>query len=81
MFHQHHIRAGAADLLDDFEAVTGLADHGHVALGLDDHAKAGADQRLVVGQEDTDHCGDPVSGMWARTANPPSQGPASSAPP
>jgi hypothetical protein len=33
-------------------AVGGLTDHRHVRLGLEDHPEAGADEGLVVGDQD-----------------------------
>ena len=40
--------------LDGSLAVLGLGDHAQIRLGLEDHPKAGPDQRLVVGNQDAD---------------------------
>ena len=52
--HQHHVRAPAGDDVDRGIAVARLADDGDVGLGVEDHAKAGAQQPLVVGDDDRD---------------------------
>ena len=44
----------SAGALDRLAAVRRLADDLDVGLGLEDHAEAGADQRLVVGDQDAD---------------------------
>ena len=49
------------------EAVTGLADDFEVGFGVEDDAEAGADELLVVGDQDPDHGVFP-SGSRARTA-------------
>ena len=50
----------------------GLADHVEVGLGVEDHAEAGADQGLVVGDEDADaHAASLSFGIVARTRKPP----------
>ena len=72
--------------VDRLRAVGGLADDVDVVLGVEDHPEAGADERLVVGDQDRGcSCGLLVSacrGMRARTANPPpSRRPADSSPP
>ena len=40
---------------DRFGAVAGLTDDLDAGLRLEDHAEACAHERLIVGQEDTDH--------------------------
>ena len=76
----------APDLLDGVEAVGGLADDLEVVLGVEDHAEAGAHERLVVGDQQPDaHAtlnSRAADGSAARTRQPPpSAGPASSSPP
>ena len=41
--------------VDRLAAVAGLADHLDVGLGVEDHAEAGADELLVVRDQDADH--------------------------
>ena len=41
----------ARDRLDGLAPVGGLADHLDVRLGVEDHAEAGADERLIVGDQ------------------------------
>ena len=68
-----------ADQVQRGGAVVGLAHDREVLLGVEEHAEAGADQGLVVGEHDPDH--DRPSHV-ARTRNPPpGRGPASSRPP
>ena len=69
--------------LDRLAAVAGLADHLEIGLGVEDDAKAGADERLIVCDGDPDHpAGSGASGSRTRTANPcPFRLPASSTPP
>ena len=64
--HEHDVRLVQARELDGLRAVRRLADDGDVGLRLEDHAKAAADQRLIVGQQDADH-GVLGSGRRART--------------
>ena len=76
----------AADLLDGVEPVGGLAHDLEVVLGVEDHAEAGAHERLVVGDQQSDAHATLSSlaaiGRVARTRQPPpSAGPASSSPP
>jgi hypothetical protein len=74
--HQHDVGRQATRLLDRRVAVGRLADDVDVLLGVEDHAEAGAHQRLVVGDQDADH-----SGSLATTSNPPpATGPARSEP-
>ncbi len=69
-----------ACLLDRLAPVGGLADDVDVGLGAEDHPKPGADEALVVGEQNADHRAD--SGNRARTRKPPSGfAPASSSPP
>ena len=72
-------------LLDGVEAVGGLADHVEVVLGVEDHAEPGADQRLVVGDQQA-HAQTRLNsrtsvGKVARTRQPCSCGPAANEPP
>jgi hypothetical protein len=48
--------------------VVGLAGDLYVVLRLEDHAQATAHERLVVGDDDTDHDGVPSRGSRARSA-------------
>ena len=59
----------------------GLADDLHLGLGVEDHAEAGAHERLVVDEQDADHVRDSIGSTARRTKPPPSRGPASSVPP
>ena len=52
--HQHDVGAPAGDDVDRGVAVGRLADDGDVGLGVEDDAKAGAQQALVVGDDDGD---------------------------
>ena len=81
--HQHHVGAKAARGLDRRQPVFRFADHLDVRLGLEDHAKAGAHQRLVVDDQNADrHQAAGLTGSRATTANPPpGRGPALKAPP
>ena len=60
-----------------------LADHDDVGLGVEQRAKAGPHERLIVGEDDRDHRVSRVgTGRWATTRKPPpSLGPASTVPP
>ena len=62
-------------LMDDVErpgAVSCFADHLDVGLGVQQHAEAGPDEGLVVGQDDSDHEDTSARvGSTARTRNPP----------
>ena len=55
--------------LDGLAPVGGLADDLEPVLGVEDHAEAGADERLVVGDEDADAH---AAGCWSgrRTRRP-----------
>ena len=71
---QELVRTGFRVVLDaepDFEVVgeaaDGLADHFEIGFGVEDDAEAGADELLVVGDQDPDHGAAP-SGRRARTA-------------
>ena len=60
----------------------GLAHHLHVVLDVEDHAEAGADHRLVVGDQDADGHQAPVAGKRASDREAAAgAGPASSVPP
>jgi hypothetical protein len=75
--HQHHVDLARRTGLDGLGTVGCFADHLDVGLRLKDHPQAGADQGLVVGEDDADHvCA--AYGRWALTTNPPwAPGPAS----
>ena len=77
--HQDDVGAQPSRLLDGLSAVGGLSHHLDVRRRLEQLAKAGADKRLVVRDEDSrTH----ASGRCARISNPPpSMGPVSKAPP
>ena len=61
-----------AALLDGLDAVLGLGDHVDVLLAGEEHPEAGADHRLVVGDEDADrHDRPPASGRRVRSTKPP----------
>ena len=84
--HQHDVGLELADLLDGVEPVGRLANHLEVVLRVEDHAEAGAHQRLVVGDQQSDAQATLSSlvdiGRVARTRQPPpSAGPMTSSPP
>src|SRR6201999_773766 len=64
-------------------AVGRLANNLDLGIGLKDHPKAGADHRLIIGQQHTDaHSAPSEVGSLTRTSNPPPDtGPAVSWPP
>jgi hypothetical protein len=79
---QHDVGSPLAGEGKRLDAVAGLGDHLDVLLRLEDHAEPAAHERLVVGDENTDHDGGDPIGSRARTAKPPSgRGPTSSSPP
>jgi hypothetical protein len=49
-------RGGSASV-DRRRPVAGLSDHGEVGLGVDHHPEAGADELLVVDEQDADRSG------------------------
>ena len=53
--HERDLRLGQCRLTDGLFAVFGFSDDLDVTLGLQDHPEAGADELLVVGDEDPDH--------------------------
>ena len=65
--HQDDVGALGPGQLDGLVAVDRLADHLDVVRGLEQHAEAGPDQRLVVGEQYPDHRRAPSSGRfrWA----------------
>jgi hypothetical protein len=66
------------------DAVAGLRHDLHVALSLEDHPEARADERLVVDEGDADAHRSPSAariGSRARTEKPEPSGPASNVPP
>ncbi|MET8050223.1 hypothetical protein ABZU75_21750 [Streptosporangium sp. NPDC005286] len=82
--HVHHDDAGTQFLgqAHGFVPVGGLAHEFQVGGGGDDHLQGGADQRLVVGQDDVDrHRTAAGRGRRAVTRKPPSgRGPAEKLP-
>ncbi len=64
-----------AQRLDGGQAVAGLADDGHVRLGVEHHLEPGPHQLLVVDQHDPDRhaalAGTGTTGSQAVTSNPP----------
>ena len=78
--HQHDVGAGRPGEVDGLATVGGLAHHGEVVLGAEDHPEPRPHELLVVGEEDRGH--GTSWGMTALTRKPPSsQGPHSSRPP
>ena len=65
--HQHHLRSQPGRVGDRLLPVTGLADHGHVRLAVEDLAQADAHQLLVVDDQQRGH----VTGRVTCTTNPP----------
>ena len=65
--HQDDVGAQRLGGVERGEAVGGLADDLEVGLGVEDDAEAGADELLVVGDQDADHVASP-NGSRARTA-------------
>jgi hypothetical protein len=53
--HQHHVGLVGDGELDRLGAVDRLAHHLEPGFALDEHAEAGSNERLVVGQQDPDH--------------------------
>jgi hypothetical protein len=51
-----------ARFADRLLAIRGLADDIHVPFGVKDHAETGADERLVVDDQDADSAGDVLGG-------------------
>ena len=83
--HQHDVRGVPAGQVGGLFAVAGLGDHDHVWFGLQDHAEATSEQRLVVGEQHGDaHTSTAPLILGRRVAwtsqPPPSAGPACSAP-
>ena len=79
--HEHDVGLELGDELDRLQTVRGLADHGEVVLGAEDHPEPRPDEPLVVSEEDADHAL-ASNGRQARTAYPPpGQRPASTWPP
>ena len=81
--HEDDVGVQGAGLGEGHLAVTGLTDDLDVGLGLQDEPEPGAQQRLVVHQQDADrHVRGPAVGSVAVTAKPPPRrGPALSRPP
>src|SRR4051794_4233308 len=77
--HQDHIGIGLSSKAHRFFPVGCLANHGDVVLRVEQCTKAGADESLIVGDDDRDHG---CLGRWAATRNPPpGRGPAVTDPP
>ncbi len=71
--HQDHVRIEAVGLLHGLEPVARLGDDVDVLLAGEQHAKAGANHRLVVGDEHTDrHRSSPPRGSRVLSTKPPS---------
>ena len=68
--HEHDVRAGPGHHLEPLTSVSGLADDIDVGLRGEQHADAGAEQRLIVDEDDPDHAISPI-GSEARTTNRP----------
>ena len=81
--HEHDVGARSRSLGHRLEPVGSLAHDLEAGLGRQDHPEPGADEPLVVDEQDADgHPSVPDSGSRARTAKPPpASGPASSVPP
>ncbi len=81
--HQDYRRIVAGGHVHRFEAVASLGHHVDVRLVGQQHAEAGADHRLVVGDENADgHRGPPSSGKQVVSRKPPpSAAPADISPP
>lgn len=55
--HQHHVDVGiSGGKLECFASVSSFTDHLEVGLFLEDRPEPGANQRLVVDEQDADHC-------------------------
>jgi len=52
--HEDDVGPGATRGVDGLGAISGLGDHVQVWFGLENHPKAGAHERLVVGDQDAD---------------------------
>ena len=71
--HQDDVRMEAVGLLYCLQPVAGLGHDVDVLLAREQHAKAGADHRLVVGDEHTDRHGpSPATGRRVLSTKPPS---------
>src|SRR5690606_10043198 len=68
--HQDDVRAKLCDEPERLDPVGGLPDDLDVVLAVEDGAEPGADQPLVVGQDDADHR-DSSRGSRALTRSPP----------
>src|SRR5476649_1432351 len=81
--HQHDVGPQAPGAGRGLLAVRRLAENLDLGIGLEDHPEAGANHRLVIGQQHTDaHSAPSGVGSLTRTANPPPDtGPAVSWPP
>ena len=79
--HQDDVRSQRANLVDRVAAVGRLADDLDLRLGVEDHPEAGADERLVVDEQNADHDRASAGSCARSTKPPPSRGPVSSVPP
>jgi hypothetical protein len=52
--HEHHVGPGPQHGLDRLEPIRGLSDDAQIVLGLQQPCEAGAHERLIVGDHDTD---------------------------
>src|SRR5262249_31743699 len=80
----HHVGPVLAGQGHGQAPVLRLTDHRHVRRGLHQHPEPGAQQRLIVGQQDPDHraVAALATGSRAVASNPPpSCGPAARSPP
>src|SRR5262249_48858905 len=55
--HQDHVRVVTKSKVDRLDAVGCLSDHAKLRIGLNQDPESGADQGLIVGQQDPDHAG------------------------
>ena len=69
--HQDDAWVEAGRLVHRLEPVARLGHHFDVLLAREQHAKAGADHRLVVGDEDADHRDSSLSGRRVLRTKPP----------
>ena len=81
--HQDHVRRMLARRIERLQPVARLPDDLDPRLGLEDHPEAGAHERLVVHDQDSNrHQADPATGSRAEMVKPPpSRGPAVRSPP
>src|SRR6185436_19409545 len=70
--HHRHVGPAATHAADGFLAVGGLGHHRHVGLGVEQHAQAGAQDGVIVGQHHSDllHARPSVTGISTLTRVP-----------